>query len=275
MRALLAIVVLAACAAAGGALFLFSGIYDVAATDQHRRPVYWLLETAMRQSVRHHARDVVVPPLTDPAMIARGRGLHDRHCVRCHGAPGVAPEAFALGMLPVPANLAHTAREWEPADLFWVIKHGLKMTGMPAWEYRLVDGDVWAVVAYLRILPRQAPRDYGAPASSSAARSADDGQAHGVPRAPDSRRGQSAIQQYGCPTCHEIPGIVGAVAPVGPPLAHMASRPYIAGLLTNNAENMARWIRSPQQVHRDSAMPDLGVTESDARDIAAYLSTLR
>ena len=97
------------------------------------------------------AAAIVVPPLEDPAGSCAGSCISSEHCVQCHGAPGVAPEPFALGLMPAPASLAHTAREWQPAELFWVIKYGIKMTGMPAWAFRLSDDDSWAVVAFLRI----------------------------------------------------------------------------------------------------------------------------
>ena len=86
--------------------------------------------------------------------------------------------------------------------------------------------------------------------------------------------GIEAINQYACVTCHEIPGIVGANAPVGPPLKGVASRVMLGGVLPNSPENMVLWLRHPQKVAPLSAMPDLGVTEQDARDIAAYLATL-
>jgi cytochrome c2 len=88
-------------------------------------------------------------------------------------------------------------------------------------------------------------------------------------------RGAQAINQYACVTCHEIPGIVGANAPVGPPLAGVASRLMLGGVLPNSPENMVQWLRAPQKFAPRTAMPDLGVTERDARDIAAYLATLR
>jgi cytochrome c1 len=92
---------------------------------------------------------------------------------------------------------------------------------------------------------------------------------------PDAARGKRAINQYACATCHAIPGIVGANAPVGPPLAGIGSRLMLGGVLPNSPENMARWIRAPQEVAPLTAMPNLGVTQRDARDIAAYLATLR
>ena len=80
--------------------------------------------------------------------------------MQCHGAPGIAPEPFALGMTPVPANLAYTARTWRPAELFWTIKQGIKMTGMPAWAFRMDDDEIWAIVAFLRVMPALSPEAY-------------------------------------------------------------------------------------------------------------------
>jgi cytochrome c oxidase assembly factor CtaG/cytochrome c2 len=89
------------------------------------------------------------------------------------------------------------------------------------------------------------------------------------------RRGSAAIGKYGCSACHTIPGIAHAVATVGPPLTQIAVRHYLAGHLVNTPDNMMRWIQHPQQIDPKNAMPDMGVTEQDARDIAAYLYTLR
>jgi cytochrome c1 len=84
-----------------------------------------------------------------------------------------------------------------------------------------------------------------------------------------------ALYQYACSACHTIPGITGSSPQVGPPLDGLGSRTLIAGKLANTQENLVRWLRRPHQVDPLTAMPDLGVTEADARDIAAYLSTLR
>ena len=89
------------------------------------------------------------------------------------------------------------------------------------------------------------------------------------------RRGEAAIRKYGCGSCHEIPGVPGADASVGPSLQGIAGRSYLAGMLTNSPQNMRTWIMHPQQVVPGNAMPDMGVTEPEARDIAAYLYTLR
>lgn len=260
---------------AGTGLFTF-GAYDISATDQHLAPTYWLMDTAMRRSVVARARRIEVPALDGAQQIERGGALFRDHCVQCHGAPGVAPEPFALGMTPAPANLVHTARAWKPAELFWTIKHGIKMTGMPAWAYRMTDDDVWATVAFLRLLPTLSPQSYATtvaglpPGRVDARRVAD-----AALSAPDPARGKRAIDQYLCITCHTIPGIVGSNAPVGPPLAGVGSRTVLAGLLPNTPENMVRWLLEPQAISPHNAMPALGLTEGDARDIAAYLRTLR
>jgi len=91
----------------------------------------------------------------------------------------------------------------------------------------------------------------------------------------DAGRGRAAIRRYGCGSCHSIPGITGAGGLVGPPLGQIASRVYIAGVLPNEPENMIRWIQNPPAVDEKTAMPNMGVTARDARDIAAYLYTLR
>ena len=91
----------------------------------------------------------------------------------------------------------------------------------------------------------------------------------------DPDRGRVAINTYGCDTCHFIPGVLTATATVGPPLSQIGLRSYLAGRLDNTPENMIKWIRHPRSVDPQTAMPDTGVTESDGRDIAAYLYTLR
>lgn len=88
-------------------------------------------------------------------------------------------------------------------------------------------------------------------------------------------RGRSALRAYGCDTCHTIPGVRGADALVGPPLDGIGARVYLAGALVNTPENLIRWIRDPQGIQPGTAMPNLGVPEQEARDIAAYLYTLQ
>jgi cytochrome c len=91
----------------------------------------------------------------------------------------------------------------------------------------------------------------------------------------DPDAGRVKIRNYGCQACHTIPGVTGANALVGPPLIHWSQRVFIAGELPNTPENLTRWIQHPPQIEPKTAMPDMGVTEQDSRDIAAYLYTLK
>ena len=88
------------------------------------------------------------------------------------------------------------------------------------------------------------------------------------------KSGREKITRYGCPACHEIPGINVAKGRVGPPLEHIASRTYLGGEIPNTPRNMMLWVRTPRTVEPHTAMPDMGVTEDDARDITAYLYSL-
>jgi cytochrome c1 len=88
-------------------------------------------------------------------------------------------------------------------------------------------------------------------------------------------RGPAIAERYGCGSCHTIPGVTGARGLVGPPLLWWSRRTFIAGELPNTPENLVRWIRDPQSVEPQTAMPALGLSDAEARDVAAYLYTLR
>lgn len=269
----------AAITAVLAAIAVYIGVYDVSATNQHTASVYYLLETSLRRSVRLRASGIPVPALDDPDMSVRGFKLFRTHCVQCHGAPGIAPEPFALGLTPSPAALLESVKEWSAAETYWIIRYGIKMSGMPAWQYRLSEEQIWDVVAFMKVLPTLSPADYKrwnnqhAPIAEQA--SAAPARRGGPARPGDRTAGKQALQQYLCITCHAIPGVVGAHGRVGPSLAGIASRQYIAGVLPNTTANMLRWIRHPTEVDPLTAMPDLNVSEQDARDIAAFLYTLR
>lgn len=156
---IVAIVILLAIPA-GALAFIYLGIYNVAATGQHTAAGYWLTDTVMRFSIANHASGTRVPDLSGAARIRRGLGIYIEHCEKCHGGPGIAPEPFALGMTPVPANLVETARGWPTRNIHWAIKYGIKMTGMPAWKHRMSDEGIWDAVAFIERLPYLSPADY-------------------------------------------------------------------------------------------------------------------
>ncbi|CAB3814946.1 hypothetical protein LMG26689_00110 [Achromobacter animicus] len=271
--AALTLVAAAATAGAVGGGVVYFGMYDVTATSPHTTPVHHLLDVALTRAVKIRSADIVPPELDAAERIQNGSRLYRAHCAQCHGGPGVAPQPYALGLNPAPAALVATARTRTAAEIFWVTRQGIKMTGMPAWQYRLTDDEIWDVVAFLRVLPGLSADVY---------RRGDDGQpaekpqaiAQTAARVGDARAGRDALQQYLCVTCHAIPGVPGAWNYVGPALDQMGERPFIAGVLPNTPANMERWLRNPPAVKPGTAMPDLGVSEQDARDIAAFLRTL-
>lgn len=270
---------LALAAALGAAAFIYAGVFDVAATRHHSALSFYLLHYAMRRSVKARIDDIEVPPLDGHERLARGIALYRQHCAQCHGAPGVAPEPIALSMRPEPPNLLEPGRDWSAREIYWVIRHGVKMSGMPGWEHRLSDSELWDLTAFTKALPRISPLEYANATKAPLQASAPAPALHSVGAQPQAAEGNPklgnyAIYQYMCATCHTIPGIVGANTNVGPDLADIARRRYIGGVLLNTPENMVRWLRNPQAIDPLSAMPDLGVNEKDARDIAAYLYTL-
>jgi mono/diheme cytochrome c family protein len=261
--------------AAAAVALLYSGWYSVAATEQHLRPTFRALDVGLRRSVERHARGIPVPAL-DAQSEERGLACFREHCAQCHGAPGIGRAEFALGMLPVPSSLSQAAHDWRPAELYWITRYGIKMTGMPAWGYRLDDAALWAIVAFLQRLPELTPAQYARLAGNvKAERCGSRDTAAPSASAGDPARGRTAIQQHACTACHSIPGVVGPASHTGPALSAMGSRKFIAGVLPNNSENMVRWLRAPQSVSPQSAMPDVGLSEADARDIAAYLASLQ
>jgi cytochrome c553 len=150
---LLTLVAVVVLGVAGGILFAWSGLYSVAATRGHFPFVRWFLDFGMRNSVETHAWGISAPALDDQALLERGIGHFQGGCAPCHGAPGIPASPIAQQMLPSAPELSKVVGHWKPNELFWIVKHGLKYTGMPAWTAPTRDDEVWAVVAFLVRLP--------------------------------------------------------------------------------------------------------------------------
>ena len=273
--ALLTLLVALLVIAIGAAAFVWSGVYNVAASSQHTQPVYSLLEYTMLRSVSLRASTIEPPPLDAPEMFERGAACYQDRCQQCHGGPGVAQEDIALGMQPLPGPLVNATARWNARELFWITRNGITMSGMPAWRFQLSEADMWAIVAFLERLPRLSPLEYKEALQRHRGERCSIADVAPADSIGDAVRGRAALPQYGCNGCHRIPGITGAEVDVGPPLAGVARRQLIAGQIANTPEAMARWLRDPQRIDPLTAMPNLGVTERDARDIAAYLATLQ
>lgn len=144
------------------ALVIFSGMYNVAADAPHSQPVYWLMQTSRDRSIAAHAADIVAPDdLADPKRIASGAGLYAEMCSSCHLAPGMERTEISRGLYPKAPELRRGVG-LTPAEEFWVAKHGIKMTGMPAWGVTHSDTLLWDVVAFLQKLPNLTPDQYRA-----------------------------------------------------------------------------------------------------------------
>lgn len=140
-------------AAGGGLLVAWSGLYDISASRGHWAVTRALLAFAMRNSVETHAWPLEAPPLDDPALIYLGMRHYEGGCTPCHGAPGDPRNPIPLQLVPTPPYLPDAVRDWSPEQLFWIVKHGVKYTGMPAWPAPQRDDEVWGVVAALIQLP--------------------------------------------------------------------------------------------------------------------------
>jgi mono/diheme cytochrome c family protein len=267
-------------AAAAGYTVYQVGWYDIGANKQHLQLTYSVLEQAMHNSVRHHAKTVVVPSLGDSGQVLRGGALYREHCAQCHGGPGAAPSAHGQSMQPVPGPLVDAAERWKPRELYWITRHGIKMSGMPAWEVRLNEPDTWAVVAFLTRLPHLDARAYREMTAANVTPATDDAPTSAVTSTNatggallrgDAGRGKKILGQYACQSCHKVPGVTGSDVDVGRPLDGLARRPVIAGRLAPTQDNLIAWIRNPQAIDPRTAMPNMGVTARDALDISAYL----
>lgn len=145
---------------AGGAATVYSGVYDVAATAQHWPVTYRVLDMARIRSIKAHAEGIVTPDdLGKETRIVGGTSHFSEHCSICHSAPGVEAEDMAEGMYPKPPVLTDVSKRYTPAQLFWILQHGIKMSGMPSWGDH-GDEALWDMVAFLEKLPDLTPVDY-------------------------------------------------------------------------------------------------------------------
>jgi len=147
--------------------YVWSGSYDIGADSAHARPVYSMLETLRERSIATRAGTLQPPAnLNDMALIRQGAGNYDAMCTGCHLGPGIEPTELSRGLYPAPPNLSK-AGEFVPSHHFWVIKHGIKASGMPAWGKSMGDEYIWGIVAFLQQLPKLDAARYRALVASS------------------------------------------------------------------------------------------------------------
>jgi len=166
MNLIKALILLIAAGVIGAAAFIYFGVYNIAADVPHWPIVYNFMETARQRSIAIRAKDIHVPPLDDPKLIADGAEHYSAMCTGCHLAPGVADSEIRPGLYPQPPNLSQPLSA-SPAEMFWVIKHGIKMSAMPAWGTTHDDQAIWGMVAFVKKLPGMTPQQYQALIGSS------------------------------------------------------------------------------------------------------------
>jgi mono/diheme cytochrome c family protein len=164
MRILALIGALAIAVAIGAAIFFFGGFYSVAATAAEPGIINWALVNVRVASINRHAIDNPQVSLDNPSTVPAGaRAFAARGCLNCHGGPGVKWAKFTEGMTPYPPDLKDIAKEREAPQLFWVVKNGIKMTGMPSFgSIGVSDKEIWTIVAFVKKLPTVSEADFKA-----------------------------------------------------------------------------------------------------------------
>jgi mono/diheme cytochrome c family protein len=172
MRRLAFIGVLAILAVIGAGVFFFGGFYKVGAADEDPGVVNWALAKVRVASIARHATDKPPVSLDDPAIIQAGaRAYLAAGCVNCHGAPGVNWQKFSEGMRPYPADLKDVANDASALEIFFVVKNGIKFTGMPSFGSEGVsDQDMWAITAFVKKWPVVSDADFKAWTAAAAAK---------------------------------------------------------------------------------------------------------
>jgi mono/diheme cytochrome c family protein len=164
MRIILIVILLIILAVAGLFVFINSGFYNVAASKAHTKFTQWILSTAMEKSVKHRAKGIKSPPLSDNSVVQSGFDHYNEMCVGCHGKPGLSVSELDNGFNPEPPDLVEEIKEgeWKAEELFWITKHGIKMSAMPAFGHNHSEEEIWTIVAFLERLPKISPEEYKA-----------------------------------------------------------------------------------------------------------------
>jgi mono/diheme cytochrome c family protein len=153
--------------AALAGIFIYVGVYNVGADAPHTNFVYNLLHELRDRSIAQHSRNIRPPAdLNSRKRVSAGAGLYNEMCTGCHLAPGMEPSEMSQGLYPQAPRLAHES-DHTPAQQFWIIKHGVKLTAMPAWGKTHDDDLIWDMVAFLQQLPKLSPEQYKAAVASA------------------------------------------------------------------------------------------------------------
>lgn len=248
-----------AVAAIGGFLVATSGVIPIKASSGHWPITAWFLKFSMHRSIATHAIGIDVPPLDDRGMILRGAGHYDIGCRPCHGSPELHHPRIAAKMTPHPPYLPPVIGNWSPAQLFYLVKHGVKFTGMPAWPALQRDDEVWAMVAFLQRFPELSAAEYGRLSHGEVVATRESAPEEDLegPTSPP----QGIVES--CGRCHGLDG-----------LGRGGAFPVLAG---QKPVYFAASLRAYARGERHSGIMEpiaAGLTETVVRDAVRYYTTL-
>ncbi len=143
-----------------GIAFAYSGIYDVSAIKPEGKLQTWFFSTMSDNSIGHHAKSISPPSLGDSAQVVEGFKRFNRMCVGCHGAPGVDQGGMSKAFNPQPPNLVEGVSDLSDAEIFWIIKNGIKMTAMPGFGLNRSDDEIWQLVSFVHLLPKMTAEQF-------------------------------------------------------------------------------------------------------------------
>lgn len=213
-RWLLQIATLSILIGAGGFLVAALGLVPIKASSGHWPITAWFLNFTMSRSVSTHALGIKAPALDEPGMVLKGATHYETGCFPCHGNPAIQQPRIARQMTPHPPYLPPVIHEWEPEELFYIVKHGVKFTGMPAWSAQQRDDEVWAIVAFLQKFPKLNEQEYESMVGGESMVSGDDSPIQAL----SGRKGSAQSISASCDRCHGMDG-QGREKGVAPKLA--------------------------------------------------------
>jgi mono/diheme cytochrome c family protein len=169
MKTILTVLVLVVVLLLAGFAYVSSGLYDVSAVGGDGGFLDAIAARVADRSVERRAAGIQAPPLGDPAQLKAGFVHYQEMCVTCHGGPGVKASEIGVGLNPEPPNLVQSTRDMSPGEVYWVVKNGIKMTGMPAFGPTHRESDLWAITAFVKQLPTMTAPQYQAMAQAAGA----------------------------------------------------------------------------------------------------------
>jgi cytochrome c553 len=254
------VALLAAALGVGGFLVAASGVVPIKASSKHWAITTWFLQFSKQRSVATHSLAIEAPPLEQPWLALKGAAHYEIGCRPCHGSPEMRRPRIAQAMTPTPPYLPETVSRWRDEELFYMVKHGTKFTGMPAWPSQKRDDEVWAMVAFLRDFPQIDREQYRSLVNGAAPASQEAVPLEGMLTDHDTPHALIA----NCARCHRVDG-----------LGCSAAFPNLAGqrpsYITQSLKAYARGDRHSGIMEPIAA----ALSEADMHELGRYYGTLR